>query len=123
MIGGAADSPTAIDIETDYCSLFGAGNPFRTDTPRATGLLPYSLTASNYTNHITSAGDNTGAATFTLLKNGNSVLALSPSAGTTGYVSSSETVSFAVGDTCANQLVQTTAPVYWASGALLLQAS
>lgn len=125
MIGGAADMPATIDSsQTDYSSLFGGGNPFRTDIARATGLLPYSLTASKYTNHVTNAGDNnTGAATFTLLKNGNSALALSSSTGETGYISSSEIVSFSAGDTCANQLVLITEPVYWASGTLLLQAS
>jgi hypothetical protein len=104
-----------------YTSLFGGGLP-GSDLTRATGLFPYSLTASNYTNLL--VDPTIGAATFTVLKNGSpSLLAVSSSAGQTGYfIDGTDIVNFAVGDSCANQFVTRQGSVTWVNAALLLQA-
>lgn len=132
MIGGSPDSPSRIPSllnpteSTYYSSLFGGGNP-APPTPRATGLLPYALNASKYTNYVT-ATDGAGSATFTLLKNGSaSALAVASGAGETGYLTDNvDTVGFVVGDTCANGIVLTSdltnSYIVWAGAALLLQA-
>jgi hypothetical protein len=133
LIGGSPDLPQVIGSgETEYSSIFGGGNlggNSSTTIPRATGLFPYDLEASNYTNHVTGTDmSGLGAATFTLLKNGSaSGLAVSSSAGETGYIADNlSVVDFAVGDTCANMIAVTSgtgSSISWANAALLLEAS
>lgn len=131
MIGGAPDSPPLLQYpQVYYTSLVGGGD-IGGVLPRATGLFPYGLTASNYTNLITSSDMGSGAATFTLLKNGSaSALAVSSagsSGGKTGYIAdNTDTVDFVVGDTCTNMIVPTNGVgtyIDWASSTLLIQAS
>jgi len=100
-------------------SLFGGGETGTTQG-RATGLFPYALTASDYTNLLT---ESDGVATFTLLKCGSSALSI-VSSSQTGYIIDTDTVHFDVGDTCANQIAvaETGGSVTWASAALLLEA-
>lgn len=131
MIGGSNGSSAAIvSPATKYTSLFGGGTFDPSGTggmARATGLFPYALTASHYTNHVTDADMCSGVATFTLLKNGSaSALAIS-SGGHTGYITdNTDTVGFAVDDTCANSIVMTSGTgtyIDWASASLLLETS
>ncbi|HEX3652417.1 MAG TPA: hypothetical protein VHU18_06310 [Rhizomicrobium sp.] len=125
MIGGSANAPTLLLSGTYYSSLFGAGNLATGDVPRATGLMPYTCTASNYTNYLTIA-NNPAAATFTLLKNGvASALSITSSPGVSGHITaSSDTVVFAANDTCANSVVRSAGiQIDWANAGLLLQAS
>jgi hypothetical protein len=84
---------------------------------RATGLFPYAVTASNYTNYLTDSTD--GSATFTLLINGLSALAIS-SLGGTGYITDNDTATANVNDTCANQITVTDGSVTWSTVAVLL---
>jgi hypothetical protein len=128
LIGGSAGNPVSIGSgSTLYSSLFGGGspsNPPNNPQTRSTGKFPYALSASKFTNHL--VDPTSGSATFTLLKNGSSALAVSSSAGHTGYIMSdlTETVAFNQGDTCANQITTgSSGTVTWASAALLLQAS
>jgi hypothetical protein len=126
MIGGTPSAGTGIGSEgTAYSPLFGGGNA-TSDTTRATGKFPFAVTASKYTNHITDAPGG-GAATFTLLKNGSaSGLAASSGAGQTGYFTDNIApgVYFAVGQTCANEIVGgSSGSVTWAGASLLLTAS
>jgi hypothetical protein len=119
MVGGSAGSPEMIIGTTNYSSLFGAGKIYNGNlVARATGLFPYTLSATKFTNYR--PGDQSGDATFTLLKNGSpSALAVSSTGG--GYwTDNTDTVAFAVGDTCANE-VEGAVPA-WAYGALLLTA-
>jgi len=130
MIGGAPTyntlmTPNILAGVTDYSSLFGAGNAADV-LDRSSGLVPYDLGASMFTNHVTASS---AAATFTLLKNGSSSgLAVSALSGHTGYFMSGPTdsVAFAKGDTCANeiQVVGTTGStsITWVGAALLLTA-
>jgi hypothetical protein len=128
MIGGTptdSSTETVAHGHTAYSSLFGAGN-LGDDLTRSTGLFPYALTASKFTNFLTAAGLH-GAATFTLLKNGSaSALSVSSTEHTAGYFTdNTDTVTFAVGDTCANQIVGTGQMGYsvtWAGAALLLDS-
>lgn len=132
MIGG---TPAGGNISVDagityYTSLFGGGNYVQGSLPRTTGLFPYALSASNFTSYITATSSSgAGSATFTVLKNGSaSALAVSSSAGQTGYftTANSDTVTFAQGDTCANQIVGTGGTgtsVTWAGAAVLLTSA
>jgi len=136
MIGGSPDAPALVpdprnpSESTYYSSLFGGGT-IGPPAPRASGLFPYALNASKYTNHITDASQipHQAAATFTLLKNGAaSALAVSATGGATGYFTdNTHSVDFAVGDTCANRIVLTSnltnTYIAWAGAALLLEAS
>lgn len=132
MIGGTpTDYPPLgliVSGQTRFSSLFGAGNT-QPETARATGSVPYALSASGYANHITAVSDNTSTATFTLLKNGvASSLAVSSLAGQTGFfvVSSVDNTDFRVGDTCTNQIVgkgPAGTSVTWAGSAVLLTPS
>jgi hypothetical protein len=134
MIGGAPSTapppggkfPVIPEGKTVYSSLFGAGNVYST-VYRSTGLFPYALRASKFTNHLILP--SSAAATFTLLQNDSgSSLTASALSGHTGYFISAATemVDFAVGDTCANQIMVTgdpTTSVTWDGAALLLTAS
>jgi hypothetical protein len=128
IIGGSEGTPmtvanTGMDTPS-YSSLFGGGE-VNTATTRATGLIPYALEASNYTNLITDVED-CGAATFTLLQNGSaSGLAVS-STGCAGYFTDNPTLGpdFSAGDTCANRIVVTAGTsVTLANAGLLLKAT
>jgi len=136
MIGGAeGDMMPITHAESPlYSPLFGGGSigggTGPDPVPRATGLFPYALTASNFTNHLTAAtqSPHAGAATFTLQKNGSPTShAVSSLPGATGYFTDNTATAFAVGDTTANNVVVTTtdtaSSVTWASAALLLEAS
>lgn len=130
MIGGAGDNPTLITGSISYFnSLFGAGDIHTGLADRSTGLLPYDLTASNYTNYITDADMGTGVATFALVNGGTSVLCVTSGSslgGMTGYITDTDTANFAAGDTCTNSVTLTSGTgtnITWASAALLLQAS
>jgi hypothetical protein len=82
-------------------------------------LLPYDLTAAQFTNFLTDAD---GAATFTLLV-GGSPSALAVNATSSGYWTDNlHTVLIGVGCTCANQIEVTAGHVTWASASLLLEA-
>lgn len=125
MIGGSNPTTASLGAGTKYTSLFGGGETALTGTgglPRATGLFPYALQASNFTNHISEAGP-TGVATFTLLKNCTSALSITTSAGETGFITDAGPLSFDLGDTCANQITVTQGSITWASASLLLEAS
>jgi hypothetical protein len=126
MIGG---SPGILAVEgggTYYSSLFGGGQ-LGTIVQRATGLCPYDLRASKFTNFLTAA-DPDCTVTFTLLKNGSaSALAVSSSAGQSGYfVDNSDSVCFVAGDTCANRVAVFSGEggqtVTWAGAGLLWEA-
>jgi hypothetical protein len=121
LIGGSQGGGALIsDATARYTSLFGGGR-VDVDTPRATGLFPYDLTASKFTNYLT--GSVGGAVGFTLLVNGSSS-ALAVSASSSGFwTDSTHTVSIDAGDICANEIEVTAGSVTWASGALLLEAS
>jgi hypothetical protein len=126
MIGGSEGLTTTIsDSETDnYCSLFGGGL-IGTDLTRATGLFPYALEASNFTNLVTDVED-AGSATFTLLKNGSATGLAVSSDGGTGYFTDNPTTgpNFDVGDTCTNMIILTAGTsVTLANGGLLLKAT
>lgn len=127
VIGGASDGPSQIMVTgsaiTKYNSLFGGGN-IDTTTPRATGLLPYALTATRLTNHLTM--NASAAGTFTLVHNeSGSSQALSFSSGQTGWLTDNDNnpVSFDVADRCANQISVSTGTIEWASAGLLVQAN
>ena len=126
MIGGSGTRSVEFN-KTYFGSLFGGGALGENTIPRATGLFPYALSASKFTNYVTVVFDGTSAATFTLLKNGaSSGLAVSSGAGRTGYFMTSNVdhVNFDQGHTCANQVVGSAGTsVTWASGALLLETS
>jgi hypothetical protein len=101
VIGGTPNSndPNRVvaDGITVYSSLFGGGDPGST-IPRGTGLIPYDLVASNFTNHLTDVSDPTSAATFSLLQNGTAALSTSSSPGMTGWWTDTDTASFNAGD-------------------------
>lgn len=118
MIGGAAPM-SGSPFGTSHSSLFGGGN-FFIPAERSTGLFPYALAASKFTNYVPTAG---GAATFTLLINGSSSLSASCSQTDTGFITDTDSATVAVNDTCANQIVVTLGQLTWASATLLLNAS
>lgn len=125
MIGGSQGS-TVSSLGTKYTSLFGGGAVDPSGSggmPRATGLFPYALVGSKFTNYL--IDPSPGNATFTLLINNLPSLLTASSGGTTGhFTDNSHTVSTTIGNTCANQIV--VAPgsfVTYANAALLLDAS
>jgi hypothetical protein len=131
MIGGCAEDPAVIfKNQTQVSSLFGAGNPgANSNSVRATGLFPYVCSASKFTNHLTHVTSNSVITTLTLLKNGTpSGLSVS-SMGEEGYFTEDmDTVCFAVGDFCTNQIAVTVSgagsgDAEWAGAGLLLDAS
>lgn len=124
MIGGSQGGGQLVAAtSTKFSSLFGGGSvPIAGSgsTARATGLLPYDLMASKFTNLLSSAA---GTATFTLLVDG-SPSDLVTSASSSGYwTDNTHTVQIDAGHTCANQIEVDTGSVTWASAALLLEAS
>lgn len=119
MIGGSQEVPTTVDT-TNYTSLFGGGQ-LDTSENRATGAVPYALTASNFSTYITQAS-TFDIATFSLLQNGaGSGLACASSMGSSGYLEdTTHTASFAAGDTCANEINVSMGTVKWSYAAVLL---
>jgi len=132
IIGGSSGGPAPLGAggSANFSPLFGGGEPANAGTypqTRATGLIPYALTASHLTSHVTSA-DDSDYATITLLKNGRTtMLSISSGAGLTGFFTDLiDTADFTAGDTCANQITVTGeshTSVYWVSAGLLLEAS
>jgi hypothetical protein len=127
MIGGSpGSSPTAVIAPSSdpyFTSLFGGGE-VGSSPGRATGLFPYALTASNYTNHLSGPPSGDGVATFTLLKNYTTAALSVSSTAQTGYFIDTDTASFDAGDFCSNQIsvAETGGSVTWSSAALLLEA-
>jgi hypothetical protein len=128
VIGGSAPAPAVIGYSgVDYSSLFGGGSP-TADMYRSTGLFPYAVTASAFTNHLTYSdnGLSKGAATFGLLKNGTTALITSSSPGMSGYWTDSDTAAFDQNDICTNRIAGTGdsgTMVQWISAAMLLTAN
>jgi hypothetical protein len=130
MIGGTPNSNDTNRVvaagNTVYSSLFGGGDPGST-IPRGTGLIPYDLVASNFTNHISAvSNETTSAATFSLLQNGTAALSISSSPGMTGWWTDTDTASFNAGDICANKIEGAGNPgtsVTWGGAGLLLTTS
>jgi hypothetical protein len=128
MIGGSNGTPATLSggsmTQTTFSSLFGGQNVADNQlAPRSTGLLPYALTASNFTNYIPQ-GD-TGTATFSLLNGNTAVLSISITSEQSGYIAASGTSDFGVTDTCTNEIDITSGvgtSIKWASASLLLQS-
>ena len=100
------------------------GNPNPED--RATGMFPYALTASSYTNNLPCDQTQTASATFTLLIEGcASTLTICSGGGSGYFIDYTDSVDFAAGQTCTNEIVvvgDTGTYVTWAGAALLLRA-
>lgn len=133
MIGGTPQTPSpyayvyVMDGAAFYSSLFGGGN-FQARAPiRATGVLPYSATASEFSNHITSWNASSNAYVTFNLRDGNGMAVLSNSVANsnTGWFTASGSHTFAAGETCMNEIVLSGTQgdrMGWAGASLLLEA-
>ncbi|HEX4158382.1 MAG TPA: hypothetical protein VHY79_07885 [Rhizomicrobium sp.] len=126
MIGGSNGVPANIPSGfTTYTSLFGGQEIDLTgvSVPRATGLVPYDLTASNFTNYVP-AVLGSPIATFTLLQNETmAAFTFTTMEGQTGYFTAAGTADFSVGDRCTNKIAVAWGTIEWASASLLLQST